>query len=73
MPLAKLAPITPAVGDRLMSVPEVMARVGIKSRSTVYVYIETGVLPRPVKIGPRRVAWLSSTIDSWMHSKKLAA
>ena len=35
-------------------------------RSTIYDWIGKGLFPRPVRIGPRRVAWRASDIDRWM-------
>jgi len=53
---------------RLIRLPEVMDRVGM-SRSTIYLYIQRGLFPSPVKIGGRSVAWNSEEIDSWIQAK----
>jgi len=45
----------------LMRLPEVMRESGL-SRSSIYQYAEEGLFPRPVKIGERAVAWISSEI-----------
>jgi prophage regulatory protein len=34
------------------------------SRSTVYLRVSQGLLPRPVKIGPRASAWPAHEIDT---------
>jgi len=45
----------------LIRLPEVIRQSGL-SRSSVYHYIDEGLFPRPVKIGERAVAWISSEI-----------
>lgn len=35
------------------------------SRSTVYEMMERNEFPKPVKIGPRAVAWIASEIEAW--------
>lgn len=50
---------------RLIRRREVERRIG-HARSTLYGWIETGRFPRPVRTGPRSVAWLESEVDSWI-------
>lgn len=42
------------------------------SRVTVYNWIARGVLPRPVRYGPKLVAWPTSVIDEWFRAKAAA-
>lgn len=35
------------------------------SRSSTYEAMERGEFPKPVKIGPRAVAWLEDEIQAW--------
>jgi prophage regulatory protein len=58
--------------DRLVRRPEVESRTGLK-RSTMYLYIQQGTFPRPVPLGPRAVAWLSSEVDEWIEARIRAA
>jgi prophage regulatory protein len=51
--------------QQLLRLPVVMARTG-KSRSSIY---EDPNFPKPVKIGPRCVAWPSSEIDAWVMDR----
>ncbi len=46
----------------LLRLPEVKARIGL-SRSALYKQIQEGLFIRPVKIGPRAVAWPSCEIE----------
>lgn len=56
---------------RFLRLPEVISQCGL-SRSTVYDAIKQGRFPAPVPLGPKRVAWLSTEIDSWM-AERIAA
>ena len=47
----------------LLRLPEVKARIGL-SRSALYKQIQEGLFIRPVKIGPRAVAWASYEIEA---------
>lgn len=65
------------MADQLQSflrLKQVKTLVGL-SRSTIYDYIKRGSFPAPVSIGPRAVAWPSSSIAAWQarqieHSRK---
>jgi prophage regulatory protein len=39
-----------------------------KSRSSIYDAIKKGTFPAPVRIGPRAVAWTSTSIAEWQDS-----
>ena len=54
--------------DTLLRRPQVEARTGI-SRSTIYLWMEKGDFPRPVKLGARLVAWRESDITAWLDSR----
>ena len=43
-------------------------RTGL-SRSTIYLQVQCGTFPRPVRIGGRAVAWLESDIDAWIEAR----
>ena len=48
--------------ERLLRLKEVLHRVGYK-RSRFLDLVRMGVFPKPVKLGPRAVAWPESVID----------
>jgi prophage regulatory protein len=52
--------------------PQVEARTGL-SRSTLYQYIQDGLFPRPVTLGPRAVGWLESDVNAWIDARARAA
>lgn len=54
--------------DSILRLPEVMKRTGL-SRSTIYVYIEKGLFPKPIKIGLRAVGWYASEVNQWILSR----
>lgn len=47
--------------QRLLRLPAVKAETGA-SRSTLYLRIQQGLWPKPVKLGPRSVAWPASEV-----------
>jgi prophage regulatory protein len=46
---------------KLLRLPSVKAETGA-SRSTIYLRIQQGLWPKPVKLGPRSVAWPASEV-----------
>ncbi|WP_432692364.1 helix-turn-helix transcriptional regulator [Morganella morganii] len=55
----------------LLRVRDVMKKTSFK-RSWVYVQMERGKFPRPVRIGGRSIAWVESEVNEWIasHIKK---
>ena len=47
---------------------QVQTRTGL-SRSTIYQYIQNGVFPKPVPLGPRAVGWLESDVSEWIAAR----
>lgn len=45
----------------LLRLPTVKAETGA-SRSTIYLRIQQGLWPKPVKLGPRSVAWPATEV-----------
>lgn len=48
----------------------VQDRYGL-SRSTIYEEMAAGRFPKPVKIGPRAVAWVDAELEAWA-AKRIA-
>ncbi|MFH1356625.1 MAG: AlpA family transcriptional regulator [bacterium] len=46
----------PPVHNTILRLPDVMAITGL-SRSTMYLYVQQGLFPKPVKLGVRAVGW----------------
>ena len=53
---------------RFISVAEVLDRIGL-SRTHLYRKIKDDSFPRPVPLGPRKVAFLESEITEWMTER----
>lgn len=51
---------------RLLRRPEVENLTGL-SRAGIYDAMAAGRFPRPVKTGPRSVAWVETEIAEWQH------
>lgn len=41
-------------------------------RTTAYDYIKRGLMPAPVKLGPRACGWRLSTLSEWLASRPKA-
>lgn len=53
--------------NMLLSVRDVQ-RLTTLSRATVYRYVAAGQFPKPVQLGPSRVAWRLSEVQKWNES-----
>ena len=53
---------------RLIRLPEVIHLTGYK-RTALYKKIDQGDFPRPVKLGPRAVAWIENEVMNWIKEK----
>ena len=51
---------------KILRLPEVIARVGLK-RASIYRYISEKQFPKSVRIGVRAVGWLEHEIDGWLQ------
>lgn len=47
----------------IQRISAIQKQLGI-SRSTCYNFISKGLLPKPIKVGPRAVGWPSSEIET---------
>lgn len=51
---------------RLLRLPEVMARVGLK-RSAIYQRMSEGRFPKSRSLGPKCAVWVEAEIDDWIR------
>jgi prophage regulatory protein len=49
----------------LLRLPQVLARVGLKT-TRFYQLVGDGDFPKPVRLGDRAVAWISTEVDEWI-------
>jgi len=57
-------PVPPA--PRLIRLPEVMARVGLK-RSAIYQRMSEGRFPKSRSLGPKCAVWVEREIEEWIE------
>ncbi len=57
--------------SRLIRRQEVEEMTGLK-RSAIYLNVQKGEFPTPVKIGRRAVAWIEEEIQEWVDSRPRA-
>ncbi len=57
---------------RLVKREEVLSLCAI-SKSNLYKMIEREEFPRPVRIGPRSVAWRQSDVATWLQDRPLTS
>ncbi|WP_420884221.1 helix-turn-helix transcriptional regulator [Shewanella chilikensis] len=50
---------------KLLRLKQVMDCTGL-GRSSIYNYISEGRFPKPVKLGPRIVAWVGAEVEEWI-------
>lgn len=43
-----------------------------QSRTSLYSAMQRGDFPRPVQVGPRRVAWKAKDVAAWVQSRPIA-
>ena len=66
MPLSIEAHPSPLAPGRLLRLPEVMARVGLR-RSAIYQRMSDGRFPRSRSLGPKCTVWVEAEIDAWIR------
>ena len=52
--------------DRYLTLTELRAKLGNRSRSAIYLDLAAGRLPKPVKLGGR-LYWPEGDLDAWMR------
>lgn len=50
---------------RLIRMPEVLSKTGFK-KSWIYLLISIHSFPKPIKMGPRAIAFVEAEIDQWV-------
>lgn len=56
---------------KVLRLPALMARVGLR-RSAIYAMIQRDEFPKPIKLSPRAVGWLTAEVDAWLASRERA-
>ena len=66
--VAPPAPCEPRQPVRILRLPEVISRVGLK-RAAIYLYVERGLFPKQINLGPRAVGWIEHEVDAWVTAR----
>ena len=53
---------------RLLKLTDVL-KVTTLSKSSIYLYINSGKFPQPISLGARGVAWIESEINDWINER----
>jgi prophage regulatory protein len=56
------------MANRILKLPVVLSKVPV-SRSQLYLMIQRGEFPPPIKLSVRASGWLESTVDTWIESR----
>jgi prophage regulatory protein len=56
---------------KFLRLPQVKESTGL-SRTSIYRKIATHEFPRPVRLGPKSVAWIEGEIQQWMSGLELS-
>ncbi|MBC2670606.1 helix-turn-helix transcriptional regulator [Novosphingobium piscinae] len=56
---------SPNTPGRLLRLPEVMARVGLR-RSAIYQRMSDGRFPKARSLGPKCAVWVEAEINAWI-------
>jgi prophage regulatory protein len=56
----------------ILRLADVEARCAV-NRRTLYYWMERGMFPRPIHLGPRTVGWLNGDIEAWINDKAQAS
>lgn len=54
--------------SNFLRITEVMKMTGL-AKSTVWLWVKEGKLPKPIKLSPRITVWEEKIIKEWMTSK----
>jgi prophage regulatory protein len=74
LPSDPLASLPPEVRDAVAELPPLVLLPAVAkwsgySAPGVYKSMDRGTFPRPIKLGPNRVAWLRSDLARWLASR----
>lgn len=58
--------------DKFVRINEVMKMTGL-AKSTVWAWVASSKLPKPIKLSPRVTVWKESEIQAWINEQVSAA
>jgi len=66
--VAPPAPCDVQSPTRILRLPEVMSRVGLR-HAAIYQYMSEGSFPQSIHLGSRAVGWLEHEIEEWLAER----
>lgn len=54
--------------NKIVRLKQAISATGL-SRSSIYLYINAGTFPKPIKLGERSIGFLESELNEWIDSK----
>lgn len=51
-----------------MTLNQVLDETGVKSKSTIYRWMDDGIFPKSINIGSRCVRWRTDDFNKWQNS-----
>jgi len=54
---------------RILRRTDVQKMTGL-SRSTIYKWMDKGLFPKAIKLGPRAVGWPEDHVEAWINNRK---
>ena len=54
---------------KIISLKEVQARTGNRSRTQIWRDVRAGTFPAPVEVGPNQIGWFDDEVDVWQKSR----
>lgn len=68
------APVpTTATTRPLLRLPALRAATGDAGKSTIYRWIQDGIWPAPIRLGPNVAAWLADEVDAVLRARTAGA
>jgi prophage regulatory protein len=58
---------------KILRYRELLARLGLKSQASLYEHADSGVLTRPIKVGPKASGWPEHEIDAILEARAIGA
>lgn len=58
--------------QRILRKKDAMEMLGYRASSTFYLHISQGIIPKPIKLGPRSSGWLKTELQAVLD-KAIAA
>lgn len=57
---------------KLLTMKDVTEKMGV-ARGNIYKMMREQAFPLPIQLSPRRIAWIESEIDDWIHKRFVEA